>query len=370
MSKKNKSTVNTLAKDPEEFLKILNPTQNHWYDPVHDSNCWIYRGHSDEKDELIPSLYRHKKYLDYFAQLPKKLLSQYPHFNDQVISNLVGNPQDYTGVESEEKYKTRMKDILKSVIVEIFLVEEFLALANKVGLPVPTLKLFRQQVKEFSATDYFYRNLQRYINNFYFSDKNQYSLYEHYFNPKRISTSLRYTIKQFIECDFPEVIALARHHGIDSRYLDWTSDPYVAAFFAANCNASSKSKGNIAVYCLNTKYINSRPGSGLIRYHKKLPYAGLEYLHKQNGLFTDMLGVDGFYFKHGYWPSIEQYLLETNLSNDDTPIPVSSYLKIVKVSKEGCKDILSRLDTLSINKSFLMPTYDNAAMQVKQAILK
>ena len=89
---------------------------------------------------------------------------------------------------------------------------------------------------------------------------------------------------------------------------DWTTDPLIAAFFSAH--KANKNK-EICVLAFNTSYICDSNTQGLIRFHKNLKYHGLEFLYLQKGLFTEMIGAEGYYFHNGNWPSLNNYLKAT-----------------------------------------------------------
>jgi hypothetical protein len=169
---------------------------------------------------------------------------------------------------------------------------------------------------------------------------------------------------RFLTIDFPAAVALGRHHAIPSRLLDWSRDPLVAAFFSASsCNIDKS--GKICTWALKKNVLNENNGHGQLLFYEGLSRYGLEFLHIQKGLFTDMMGIEYYYFKHGKWPALNEYLAQSYTSpHDSKSVPQSSYLKKIEVDASQVPELLKRLDRMGINQHSLMPTYDNVGKYV------
>jgi hypothetical protein len=162
-----------------------------------------------------------------------------------------------------------------------------------------------------------------------------------------------------------ELLAVAQHHGIPTRLLDFSLHPFVAAFFAAEDAREAEHPSRFAVWAIDLRFVRRSvelsPGRERVRV-VQVPRGGNSYLHAQHGLFlidktinetwaasvppldvvieqsaADALG------RHGFWRSPYS-------QNEILPAVTS-----ITCPQDQALDVLKRLNAEGVTQAHLMP---------------
>lgn len=291
MNQDNVEIIN--IKTAKELVAVLRRSNDLWLKDGSSIHPWVFRGHRKSEWRLQPTAWRDN------TQGSSRFTHVFSSIDNELIDRAIQINSRFPQIETIDRL--RIHHFIAQKRFEFLEVQAFCSLVDDLGFALPGGPL----------------PMQYSLN---FTDPNLFDLPHH-------------------------SLALAQHHGMHTRLIDWTRNPLAAAFFASE--KVTEEDGVLAVWALDRRaLVGNQEWRELV-----VPRSEIGFLHAQAGLFTFCPIADENFIREGKWPAMEDRIFANN--HCDLP-----FRKLTLPWSEA-KELRRLLYAESISKAHLMPTYDN-----------
>lgn len=299
----------------KQLIDELEENHERWANAV-----WIFRGQNSFKWRLQPSAMRSKYVADRHFEVLEAFRDEAEMFHE--IREDIMRSRD---IATNDDYD-RWLSLVLHVLIERNVVPAFAELADQVGLAIP--------LNRYASVGGQHRPLAKQLLDYLLTDEDHPQ-----FDPEDV------------------IYALAQHHGMPTRLLDWTYRPFVAAYFAAYRDKHADPlRTRMVVWAMKRKSLED---TSLI--HLSHLRSQIGFLQSQDGTFLYDTQANKKFLETGIWQPFEAELQEISGSG-------AVYKFTLPFSRS--QDLLRRLSLKFISKPFLMPSFDNVAEEIIEERVK